>query len=101
VACIAANKLENVLHQDMSQAMAEDVIAASVASGERSLTLQSLSLHALPDSLYSLAGLDEVNLEDNFIVPSEPPGMLQPLRTRHTHHLHLQAYLTTWQNLLL
>ena len=51
--------------------MAEDVIAASVASGERSLTLQGLSLHALPDSLYSLAGLEEVNLEDNFIVPSK------------------------------
>lgn len=54
----------------VKMAMAEDVIAASVASGERSLTLQGLALHALPDSLYSLAGLEEVNLEDNFIVPT-------------------------------
>jgi len=67
----------------VSQAMAEDVIAASVASGERSLTLQALSLHALPDSLYSLAGLEEVNLEDNFIVASEYSTLARTLPRPH------------------
>ncbi len=62
------------------------MIAASVASGERSLTLQGLALHALPDSLYSLAGLEEVNLEDNFIVPSTlRPQAVSPHLPSHTN----------------
>ncbi|CAE7477270.1 RLP18, partial [Symbiodinium sp. KB8] len=53
----------------VKMAMAEDVISAAVASGERGVSLSSLSLHALPDSLSSLAGLQELDLSDNFIVP--------------------------------
>lgn len=67
--------------------MAEDVIAAAVASGERGVGLGGLSLHALPDSLYSLAGLQELDLSDNFAVPSECRRLFGAKRQRHPARL--------------
>ena len=66
---MVVRRVSIAVQRSSTQAMAEDVISAAVASGERGVSLSSLSLHALPDSLSSLAGLQELDLSDNFIVP--------------------------------